>query len=163
MINTMLIAHAREIYREVFCANLDEKMDFLGTLSEPEFWKQIEEGVTFYSWWRTNYATVAEEATIKFQAWLHSSSIPSPFTHIDEKGKIYEPFSVMIEEDIYKWSWSATYTNPVTLKNVTRGPFGKTSRLDPSLLNRNRPDDVIFFEDDNGNIQGRVFASAVDY
>lgn len=163
MTNSLLIAHAREIYREVFCSNLDEKIAFLRTLSESEFWEQIEGGMTLYSSWRTKYGTVAEEATEKFQAWLESSSISSPFTHIDEKGKIYEPFPVNIEKDIYDWSWFANYIHPVTLENVSRGPFSKTDKLDSSLLNMNRPENVIFFEDDNGNMQGRVFAVPVDY
>lgn len=166
MENYHTITKAEEIYLEVLSSRISEMEafrpwynDILWSGKELSF-EQIVKNNRPYSWWRTNCKEVAEEATQKFQEWLQTSSSSSAFTKIDEKGRLYEPFTVSLEQR-HQWYWFATYTNPVTNEKITRGPY-KTGQLEfPQLNNDNRPEDTLFFEDVEGDVQGRVFAAPV--
>jgi hypothetical protein len=101
---------------------------------------------------------VAAEATISFNSWLLENKITTPYNVIDEKSRLYAPFSALIEFilEIPK----VTVVHPVTGETIFYDYNAPCVTVDSYMLNRSSttPEDVVFYGSSESQITGKAFA-----
>lgn len=101
---------------------------------------------------------VAEEATICYNNWLLENEIHTPYNAIDGKGRLYAPFSAIVETVLE--TYKITIVHPATDKEIVYNYNVPCVSIDSYELNRSpkTPEDIVFYGSTDTQITGKAFA-----